>query len=328
MAKITIDDIAKKVNVSKSTVSRYLNGGSVKASTRKKIQEIVDQYDYHPNAFARLNAKQSRMIGVILPTLNSKVTSRVITSIDRYLRDRDYVTIIRNSDHDIALELENLSRLINLGVDGIVLSSISITEEHHKLIDSTNIPVIILAQEDDQVPCIVNDEYNAGKFIGEYIGKKGHKKIGFITVDENDHAVGVLRKQGVLDGLEKYYVDSINIEYSDFSFVDAQNATWKLLTEHNDIDAIICATDRLAFGAYRVLRKNGYHIPLDVSVIGFGGYEESELIVPELTTLMFDSYEMGELAAQTITDMIEGREVKQKQIIHYSFIERRSVSKR
>ena len=110
--------------------------------------------------------------------------------------------------------------------------------------------------------------------------------------------------------------------------MDAQNATWKLLTKHNDIDAIICATDRLAFGAYRVLRKNGYHIPLDVSVIGFGGYEESELIVPELTTLMFDSYEMGELAAQTITDMIEGREVKQKQIIHYSFIERRSVSKR
>jgi len=316
------------VNVSKSTVSRYLNGGSVKESTREKIQEIVDEYDYHPNAFTRLNAKQSRMIGVILPTLNSKVTSRVITSIDRYLRDRDYVTIIRNSDHDIQLELENLSRLINLGVDGIVLSSISMTEEHHKLLAKTNIPVVILAQEDDQLPCIVNDEYNAGKYIGEYIGEKGHKRIGFITVDESDKAVGVLRKQGVLDELKEYSVESINIEYSGFSFVDAQNATWKLLTEHNDIDAIICATDRLAFGAYRVLRKNGYHIPLDVSVVGFGGYEESELIIPELTTLMFDSYEMGELAAQTITDLIEGNEVKQRQVIRYTFIERRSVSNR
>lgn len=260
--------------------------------------------------------------------MNSKVTSRVITSIDRYLRDRDYVTIIRNSDHDIQLELENLSRLINLGVDGIVLSSISMTEEHHKLLAKTNIPVVILAQEDDQLPCIVNDEYNAGKYIGEYIGEKGHKRIGFITVDESDKVVDVLRKQGVLDGLKEYSVETINIEYSDFSFVDAQNATWKLLTEHNDIDAIICATDRLAFGAYRVLRKNGYHIPLDVSVVGFGGYEESELIIPELTTLMFDSYEMGELAAQTITDLIEGNEVKQRQVIRYTFIERRSVSNR
>lgn len=128
--------------------------------------------------------------------------------------------------------------------------------------------------------------------------------------------------------MKEYSVETINIEYSDFSFVDAQNATWKLLTEHNDIDAIICATDRLAFGAYCVLRKNGYHIPLDVSVVGFGGYEESELIIPELTTLMFDSYEMGELAAQTITDLIEGNEVKQRQVIRYTFIERRSVSNR
>ncbi|MEE1410648.1 MAG: LacI family DNA-binding transcriptional regulator, partial [Bulleidia sp.] len=84
MSKVTIDDIAKRVNVSKSTVSRYLNGGSVKPSTRDKIQKIVDELDYHPNAFARLNAKQSRMIGVIVPTINSKVTARVITSIDRY----------------------------------------------------------------------------------------------------------------------------------------------------------------------------------------------------------------------------------------------------
>lgn len=328
MEKITIDDIAKIAHVSKSTVSRYLNGGSVKPSTKDKIQEIIEKYDYHPNAFARLNAKQSGMIGVILPTLNSKVTSRVITSIDRYLRDQDYVTIIRNSDHDINLEIENLSRLINLGVDGIILSAISITEEHKKLISKTNIPVVILAQEDEDVPCIVNDEYNAGKFMGQYIGKTGHKKIGFITVYKTDKAVGVLRTQGVIDGLREYNVDAIHMEYSDFGFIDAQNATWKMLAEHNDIDALICATDRMAFGAYRVLKKNGFHIPLDISVVGFGGYEESELVVPELTTLMFDSYEMGEMAAEAITNLIEGKEVAHRQVIRYSFIERRSVSHR
>lgn len=64
MSKVTIGDIAKRVNVSKSTVSRYLNGGSVKPSTRDEIQKIVDELDYHPNAFARLNAKQSRTIGL------------------------------------------------------------------------------------------------------------------------------------------------------------------------------------------------------------------------------------------------------------------------
>ena len=63
-----------------------------------------------------------------------------------------------------------------MGVDGIILSAISVTEEHHKNIESTSIPVIIIAQEDETVPCIVNDDYRGGKFMGEYIGKKVIKK--------------------------------------------------------------------------------------------------------------------------------------------------------
>lgn len=328
MNRMTIEDIAEKAHVSKSTVSRYLNGGSVKQSTKDKIQRIIEKYDYHPNAFARLNAKQSGMIGVVAPTLNSKVTSRVLTSIDRYLRDRDYVTIIRNSDHDVNLELENISKLITMGVDGILLSAISITDAHRKLFAKTTIPIVVLAQECESAVSIVNDEYNAGKFMGEYIGKTGHKKVGFITVDESDIAVGKLRSQGVIDGLKKYRVDHICVEYSDFSFIDAQNAAGKLISEHPDVDAIICATDRIAFGVYRVLHKNGYCIPEDISVVGFGGYEESGLITPELTTLMFDSYEMGEKGAVTITDMIEGKEVPHRQVIDYTFMERNSVKKR
>ena len=300
----------------------------MKPSTRDKIQKIVDELDYHPNAFARLNAKQSRMIGVIVPTINSKVTARVITSIDRYLRKREYVSIIRNSDHDSKLELENLIELINMGVDGIILSAISVTEEHHKIIENTNIPVIIIAQEDETVPCIANDDYHAGKFMGEYIGKNGHKNIGLITVDQQDKAVGVFRTQGILDGLKEHGVNEVYTEYCDFSFLDAQNATWELFSKHTDIDAIVCATDRIAFGAYRVLKKKGYAIPEDVSVVGFGGYEEGELISPELTTVMFDSYKMGRLAAETITDMVEGHTVPQKQNIDYTFIERHSVNAR
>ena len=84
--KMTMADIANLSGVGKSTVSRYFNGGYVKDETRAKIQKVIEEYNYTPNAFARLNAKQSNVIGVVVPTLNSKITSRVITSIDRYLR--------------------------------------------------------------------------------------------------------------------------------------------------------------------------------------------------------------------------------------------------
>lgn len=119
--KMTMADIAELSGVAKSTVSRYFNGGYVKQATKDKIQKVIEEYNYEPNAFARLKAKKSNVIGVVVPTLNSKITSRVITSIDRYLRDRDYTTLIKNSDHDIDLELQNIQRLMNQNVDGILL---------------------------------------------------------------------------------------------------------------------------------------------------------------------------------------------------------------
>ena len=144
--KMTMADIAELAGVGTSTVSRYFNGGYVKQETKEKIQRVIKEYNYEPNAFARLKAKNSNVIGVVVPTLNSKVTSRVITSIDRYLREREYTTLIKNSDHDIELEIQNIQRLINLNVDGILLSSISITEEHKRIFKETDIPIVVLAQ--------------------------------------------------------------------------------------------------------------------------------------------------------------------------------------
>ena len=99
--------------------------------------------------------------------------------------------------------------------------------------------------------------------MGEYIGKNGHKNIGLITVDQQDKAVGVFRTQGILDGLKEHSVNEVYMEYCDFSFLDAQNATWELFSKHTDIDAIVCATDRIAFGAYRVLKKKANYIKVN-----------------------------------------------------------------
>ena len=142
--KITMDDIANMAGVTKSTVSRYFNGGSVKESTRERIQEIIREYNYEPNTFARLKAKESNVIGVVLPTLNSKVSSRVVTSIGRYLREQGYETLIKDSDHSVDLELKNIQRLITLKVDGIILSAITITEAHRNLIQESPVARMVV----------------------------------------------------------------------------------------------------------------------------------------------------------------------------------------
>ena len=283
--KMTMADIANLSGVGKSTVSRYFNGGYVKDETRAKIQKVIEEYNYTPNAFARLNAKQSNVIGVVVPTLNSKITSRVITSIDRYLREKGYTTLIQNSDHDIDQELQNIQRLIQLNVDGILISSIAITKDHKELLKKAGIPVVVLTQDYEDGISIIYDDYHAGKTIGEYIGKKGHQKVGYIGVYETDQAVGIERRNGVLDGLKEYGITPVTVK-SD---------------EHKK------------------------RIPEEVSVAAFGGYDESTLLTPELTTLKFDSYGMGYLGAETILKMITGEPVSKKQIVGYEFIEGGSV---
>ena len=305
--KMTMADIANLSGVGKSTVSRYFNGGYVKDETRAKIQKVIEEYNYTPNAFARLNAKQSNVIGVVVPTLNSKITSRVITSIDRYLREKGYTTLIQNSDHDIDQELQNIRRLI-----------------HKELLKKAGIPVVVLTQDYEDGISIIYDDYHAGKTIGEYIGKKGHQKVGYIGVYETDQAVGIERRNGVLDGLKEYGITPVTGK-SDYSFIGGQMVTRELLERESDLDAIICATDRLAFGAYKILHEHKKRIPEEVSVAAFGGYDESTLLTPELTTLKFDSYGMGYLGAETILKMITGEPVSKKQIVGYEFIEGGSV---
>lgn len=324
--KMTMADIAALSGVGKSTVSRYFNGGYVKQETKERIQKVIRDYDYEPNAFARLNARESNVIGVVVPTLNSKISSRVITSIDRYLRDRGYTTLIKNSDHDVELELQNIRRLMAWKVDGILLSAITITKEHEELISHSEVPIVVLAQEFEQGVSVVDDDYRAGIAMGEFVGKSGIQKAAYIGVSEEDKAVGIERTRGVLEGLRRQGVQDITVLRGDYSF-ESGYCLAKQSFENEKPDAVICATDRIAYGVYRYLDEAGLQIPKDVAVAGFGGYDESALLKPALTTLKFDSYGVGYLGAETLLKMIRGEMVPKRQIVDYVFIQGESVKR-
>lgn len=130
----------------------------------------------------------------------------------------------------------------------------------------------------------------------------------------------------MIDGLKECGVDCIREVTGDYSY-DSGISMARELLEQGPLDAVICATDRLAFGAYRVLEGLGLRIPEDVSVAGFGGYDESTLLKPELTTLKFDSYGLGYLGAETLLKMIREEPVPKKQIVGYQMIEGKSIRK-
>ena len=109
--KLTINDIAQMSGVAKSTVSRYLNGGSVKDATAQKIKKIIEENNYEPNLFARLNAKESRIIGLTVPGFNSVTTPRLVEVIVAYLKKNDYTPLIMHTENDIEEEIRCIERL-------------------------------------------------------------------------------------------------------------------------------------------------------------------------------------------------------------------------
>lgn len=324
MKKITIKEIADLAGVSKSTVSRYLNNKDISEATKNKIKEIIDEYGYEPNAFAQsLRAKKTYFIGIIAPCLDSFVKSKIMMAIDEELKELKYTSLIINTSRKIRSEIDSISKLARLKVDGIILVATEITKEHQEEIDKLNIPIVVIGQQVDNIHSIINDDYKAGYVMGEYIASKNYKNIVYLGVDESDISVGLNRKTGVVDGLKENGYDT-KVFHTDFDQEESMKKSKEILEIINP-DMIICATDNIAIAAMKEIIKSGKKIPEDVSVAGFGGYGFLSITNPKLTTIKFENEKAGKIAADTIVNLIEERKEPILKKINFKLIEGEST---
>jgi LacI family sucrose operon transcriptional repressor len=328
MKKMTISDIAKEAGVAKSTVSRYLNDGYVKDATRKKIHDVIEKNGFEPSAAAQnLKLKRTKTVGIVAPTMTSRVSGRQITAIDETLRAQGYSCMILTTNHHPEREIAAIEYLRSLRVDGIILIATTISQEHQRLQTSSKIPFIVMGQQFREGTSIVYDDYQAGYTIGEFAREQGHRDVIYIGVSEVDEAVGIIRKRGVMDGL--HYRDQcmdLMMEETSFSYQDARVLVRDILKYHVP-SMFICATDQLARATLRECRDAGLRVPEDVSVAGFGGYEMSELVSPALTTIRFKNEEAGTIAANTLLSLISQKPVPVLQRIGFDFVHGESVAK-
>lgn len=323
--KVTIQDIANMVNVSKSSVSRYLNNGYVSEENAKKIKDAIEKTGFQTNFFAkRLKTKRSRLIGIVLPRIDSVTVGKLLMGINKRLEENNYQGIILISDLSIEKELENINKLYQQGVDGIIINSMAITKEHIKLISNLNIPTIFTGQKSEFINYIKIDDYKAGQMMGNYFKEKGHRDIVFVGVNEWDKSVGVERKQGFVDSFKEDNTQ-YNIEFveTDFSFKKAYEKAEEVLKYKPT--AIVCATDNICLGILRYLHENNIKVPEEVSIGGFGGYDIGSVSYPTLTTIHFDYELIGASTAQGILDLIEGKEIQKDHEQSLTLIERESV---
>lgn len=323
--KLTMSDIAKMAGVGKSTVSRYFNGGYIKEETRLKLKKVIDENNYEPSTLAQsLKAKYTKVIGIVVPCLDSITTSRVLMTMDQYLKDHGYTTLIINTNHDEMRELTSIEQLWRMNVDGIILMATAVTMAHQNIAAKLDIPLLFVAQRYGAGVSIINDDYSAGYEVGKYAAYMGHRKICYIGVSGKDEAVGIYRKDGVINGLRDNGVSSIDLLETDFSLEKAHLIAFDYLKKKQPT-LFIGATDNIALGCLKAINELKLKMPDDISLIGFGGYETSQFINPSLSTVRFNNEETGIKAGQTIIDLIEGNVVDNLQLIGYTLIKGQSV---
>ena len=323
--KLTMSDIAKMAGVGKSTVSRYFNGGYIKEETRLKLKKVIDENNYEPSTLAQsLKAKYTKVIGIVVPCLDSITTSRVLMTMDQYLKDHGYTTLIINTNHDEMRELTSIEQLWRMNVDGIILMATAVTMAHQNIAAKLDIPLLFVAQRYGAGGSIINDDYSAGYEVGKYSAYMGHRKICYIGVSGKDEAVGIYRKDGVINGLRDNGVSSIDLLETDFSLEKAHLIALDYLKKKQPT-LFIGATDNIALGCLKAINELKLKMPDDISLIGFGGYETSQFINPSLSTVRFNNEETGIKAGQTIIDLIEGNVVDNLQLIGYTLIKGQSV---
>lgn len=323
----TILDIAKIAGVAKSTVSRYLNGGSVGEATKKKIEQAINATGYTPNPFAQsLKAKKTNIIGTIVPRLDSYASSQTLIGIDEQLKQMNYQMLISNTSQSLEREIESIYSFANQKMAGIILLATEITDQHIQAFETVKVPILLIGQEHKNYHSLIHDDLQAGYAMGQYVLNKGYRKIAYLGVTERDIAVGVKRKQGFMRAVEETPDCTVQYFETKFDIKAAQTTAEKIMDDFQP-HIFVCATDNIALGVIKASYSEGLNIPKDIAVTGFGGYEVTEIIHPSLTTAKFFYKEAGQEAARHMVDLVKERPVEKLSVSKFEIIERESVDK-
>lgn len=309
----TLKQIASQLGISITTVSKALKGYSdVSEKTKKSVVDLARQLNYTPNSFAvNLRTKESKTIGLILPTVIHNFFSNVIDGVLEEAEKRDYMVIILQSNEKFELEKKQIDLLLTKRVDGILISLSNETGEfeHLKAILSNNTPLVLFDKIAKLVNCskvTINDKKAAYDAVS-YLIKKGYKKIA--------HFRGSYLPQNAIDrflGYKKALEDH-NISYdsslvfaceNNMDFEDGYENAKKAVDEHPEIDAIFAVTDLVAIGIIKYLNEVGIQIPKQIAVFGFSNWFMSSVISPKLSTINQPGFEIGRKSASILFDEI------------------------
>ena len=319
----TIKDIAKKLGISTSTVSRALSDSwEIKKETRELVLKAAAELNYHPNPMAiGLVTKRSHTIGLCVPELVHSFFPKIITGMQRTLSEAGYTILITTSDESYETERKNLLLLKQNLVDGILIST---TSESHRNADLYNeilnsgTPIVFFNRVCSKIdaPKVVIDDTRMAYIAVKHLIEQGYEKIVHMA-GPRDLDLTKLRLEGFLKAMKESgrTVDESSVIDTGMFIDDGAREMERLIKCGAKPDAVFAFNDPVAIGAMKAAKKLGLRIPQDTAFAGFSESKSALIVEPALTSVAQPLSQMGEVAAKCIIDKINGRDASNPAIV-------------
>ncbi|MTK11629.1 MAG: LacI family transcriptional regulator [Clostridiaceae bacterium] len=313
----TINDIAGKVGVSLTTVSRVLNdSGYVKKETKTRVLKAIEELNYTPSAIARsLSKSKTNTIGVLIPEINNQFYGEVIKGISQVADECELNIILCNTDENIQKELKALKLLKEQRIRGIIIAPTSVEDEQNgeylKTIEQLGIPVVLLdghVKHSDFSGVFVDNI--KGAFDGtEALIKAGHNKIAIITGRMNSDGA-----QNRLIGYKKALaannidIDDKYILFGDYGQESAYRCTKEIIEMEDRPTAIFISSNKMTVGCVKAVRSHKLRIPEDIAIVGFDKVDILNSLGMNISFIDGPTTELGIASMKILVENLKGKQ--------------------
>ncbi|RED59359.1 LacI family DNA-binding transcriptional regulator [Cohnella lupini] len=315
-----IKEIALRVGVSKSTVSRVISGkGYTSPEVRERVLSVVEELKYKPSAVARAMVSQrTNNIGVIIyrdqqPIVSHPIYGKIVDSILVAAQARGYSVYLTT---DQGMSLSSTDFMMEKRVEGLILIS-RLRQNVIEYVKKFNIPYLMVngSTEDPEVMHFVSRDEEGGSHAADYLYRQGHRKL-FVIAGPQEHRSHNLRLKGFQENMDRMDGDvEMSVWYSPESSFEQG---YRLLEEQWDFfvgqgfTALFATNDMMALGAMKLLQQRSVPIPGQVAVMGFDDIEYAAMYSPSLTTIKVDNSKIGHDAVVMLDRLIKQEKISSK----------------
>jgi LacI family gluconate utilization system Gnt-I transcriptional repressor len=314
--RVGVREVAQIAGVAPITVSRALSfPDSVAPATRQRIAEAVASLGYIPNRIAgSLSSNHTRLIGAIIPTFQSSVSTEFTGGMAKVLRARGYQLLLGSSNFSIEEEEALVLEFLAHRAAGIYLTGTTHTERTRRLLKDSGIPVVEIASlSGEHIDIAVGfSNADASFAMTRYLFEVGYRTVAFFSLPTKDNERQTERLSGFMRGVTEFGLDPdpALIDEVPMDLSSAGRQLKALLERRPDVEALFCASDLLAAGALFECQRSGIDVPGQLSIAGFDDIEIAARVHPPLTTVHLPHQQIGARAAELLLDRIAGTPIE------------------